>query len=613
MSKKINKLVWTGIWILVFAFSVLGALKTIYISADIDESYTVTMACRLIKGDRLFLDMWELHQTSAVLYAPLVWLFQKATGSVIGMLVFLRIAGVCIQGLLAVYVYRTCRHYMTGRCAGMLAVLFFNFTPKHIQSPEYTLMCCWGLILTMMSLLQFFIKQRSRHGFLYLSMAAIGLCITVLSYPAAVFLIVAFWAVIAYLTKSGYGKEEKQSGLKKMQIWKNMGIFTGICAVCGFLFMGYVLSGFILRNATLKGFLEALSYVFMDESHEQIMSEHILSHIRYLWDMLKITLPAILICHVCRSLWKRWKKKESYLPSLMLLMFQAVHALVQFHTIKDVNFLIFFPVILQTLVLGVYFYCTYEKTEKDRVLFYTMIVPNLFLVVAVLLSSNLTANYSMSFLFPAVLAGLYMIIRVFFENGQEGQSGAEGTESEKQESRQEKYRASASSRITGRAATVVFVLIFTAMVFTSRIFLVRYTATQRLNVFEPNYKAWHGVLSDIRLGDTDYRQYEWKTASLHEHVKKDDVFLYVGADMFLYGETEASIGTGNTISTPAFGEQLLAYYERFPERIPTVIFLDCEYTMDYRVWLEKEPFGSFIRENYQEPFIEGPLYIYKLK
>lgn len=609
MSKKINKLAWIGIWILLLALSVIGALKTIYISADIDESYTVTMACRLIKGDRLFLDMWELHQTSAVLYAPLVWLFQKMTGSVIGMLLFLRIAGVCIQGLLAVYMYRTCRHYMTGRRAGLLAILFFNFTPKHIQSPEYTLMCCWGLVLTMMSLLQFSKRQRSRHAFWYLSMAAIGLCITVLSYPAAVFLIFPFWAVIAYLTKSGYGEEKKQHDLKRMQIWKNMGIFTGICAACGILFMGYVLSGFVLRDVALKGFLETLSYVFMDESHEQVMGEHVLSHIRYLWDMLKIILPAILICHVCRVLWRKWKKKESSLPSFVLLMFQAVYAFVQFHTIKDVNFLIFFPVILQTLALGAYFYLSYEKTEKDRVLFYTMIVPNLFLVVAVLLSSNLTANYSMSFLFPAVLAGIYMITRVFFENESEGQSGAEGDESKKRE----KYTASAGIRTAGRAAAVLFVLVFAGMVFTSRIFLVRYTATQRLNVFEPNYEAWHGVLSGIRLGDTDYRQYEWKTASLHEHVKKDDVFLYVGADMFLYGETEASIGTGNTISTPAFGEQLIAYYERFPERIPTVIFLDCEYTMDYRVWLEKEPFGSFIRENYQEPFIEGPLYIYKLK
>lgn len=352
--------------------------------------------------------------------------------------------------------------------------------------------------------------------------------------------------------------------------------------------------------------METLSYVFMDESHEQVMSEHIWSHILYLGDMLKITLPVVLLCHIGRRFFRKWKKKEHCLFAIGLLVFQAAYALVQFHTIEDVNFLIFFPVILQTLVVGIYFYLSYEKTEKDKALFYTMIVPNLFLVAAVLLSSNLTANYSMSFLFPAVLAGLYMIVRVFFGN-------EFGERAVIERKRLEKPGNTAFSQVMGRIVAVLFTVVFTGMVFTSRIFLVRYTATQRLNVFEPNYEAWHGVLSGIRLGDTDYRQYEWKTASLHEHVKKDDVFLYVGADMFLYGETEAAIGTGNTISTPAFGEQLLAYYERFPEKKPTVIFLDCEYTMDYRVWLEKEPFGSFIRENYQEPLIEGPLYIYKSK
>lgn len=586
MSRRINKIGWIGIWILIFALSVIGVLKTVYISADIDESYTVTMACRLMKGDRLFLDMWELHQTSALLYAPFVWLFQKLNGSVIGMLVYLRIIGICIQGLLAVFMYRTCKHYMSGNSAGLLAMLFFNFTPKHIQSPEYTLMCYWGLILTMMSLLQFYEKQKSRHSFLYLSAAAIGLCVTVLSYPAAVFLVFPFLAVIAYLTESDCEEKEGQHACRRVQIWKNIVIFAGICMACALLFMGYVLSG-----TTLKGLVETVAYVFMDESHEQVMSQHLWSHLQYFGDMLKVTLPAVLLCHIGRRLWRKLRKKENYLFAAGLLAFQSAYALVQFHTINNVNFLIFFPVILQTLVIGIYFYLSYEKTKKDRVLFYTMIVPNLFLVVAVLLSSNLTANYSMSFLFPALLAGLYIIGRTFF--GKDLKKPAGGI-------------------LAGRAAVVLFAVVLTGMVFTSRIFLVRYTATQRLNVFEPNYKAWHGVLSGIRLGDTDYRQYEWKTASLHEHVTKEDVFLYVGADMYLYGETEAVIGTGNTISTPAFGEQLLAYYKRFPERIPTVIFLDCEYTMDYRIWLEKEPFGSFIREHYSEPVIEGPLYIYKL-
>lgn len=583
MNKKINRFGWLVLWIAAIALSVIGVLKTVYISADIDESYTVTMACRLIKGDRLFLDMWELHQTSAVLYAPFVWLFQKINGSVIGMLVFLRIVGVCMQGAAALYMYKTCRHYMGKNGAFFLAVLFFNFTPKHIQSPEYSLLCCLGFAMTAMSLLQYYVKAHRRNSFLYLILGALGLCVTILSYPAAIVLVITFLIVVGYLTKLTAGKE-----LYKKQLMKNLGIFMGTCVVCGVAFLLYVLSGI-----SISGLIETIPYLFMDESHKQNMLEHILSHIQYLWDMLKVTLPAVIVCHILRLIWKKWKKKDSLVFVTLFLLVQTVYGIIQFHTINDVNFLIFFPVILQVIVIGIYFFVTYEKTEKDKVFFYTIIPANICLVVIVLLSSNLTANYSMSFMFLCALAALYMIGRVFFNENVSCRL--------------------VSSRGAGKIAVSLLAVSFVLMVFTSRIFLVRYTATQRLNVFEPNYEAWHGVLSGIRLGDTDYRQYEWKTASLHEHVSEDDVFLYVGADMFLYGETEAVIGTGNTISTPAFGTQLLAYYELYPERIPTVIFVDCEYTMDYRAWLETEPFGSFVRENYEEPVVEGPLYIYKLK
>lgn len=598
MSKKINRACCVFLWAAAIVLSVAGVLKTVYISADIDESYTVTMACRLIKGDRLFLDMWELHQTSAVLYAPFVWLFVKIKGSVIGLLVFLRIVGVCLQGLLAFYLYRAFRHYMGRSSAFFLSILFFNFTPKHIQSPEYSLLCCLGFALTTASFLQYYVKAQQKNSFLYLIAGALGLCVTILSYPAAIVLVVPFLMVLVYLTKKAFCQTAKDSRYFG-QMKKNILLFLGTCAVCGMLFLLYVLSGI-----SIEALIEAVSFVFMDESHKQNMAEHVLSHLQYLWDMLRITLPAVAICHVGRLVWRRWKKKDSMLFPLLLLLVQTGYGIVQFHTITDVNFLIFFPVILQVVVIGIYFFISYEKTEADKVLCYTVLPANFCLVLAVLFSSNLTANYSMSFLFLSVLVALFMIGRIFVrkEKTEEAGKGKEGIvpETEKKE-------------MAGKVIWGLFAAVFVCMVFTSRIFLVRYTATQRINVFAPVYEAWHGVLSGVWLGDNDYRQYEWKTASLHEHVTDEDVFLYVGADMFLYGETDALIGTGNTISTPAFGEQLLTYYEQHPERIPTVIFVDCEYTMDYRIWLETEPFKSFIAEHYTEPIEEGPLYIYKKK
>ena len=548
-------------WGCLILLSAAGLLKTVYVGADIDESYAVTMAIRLIKGDRLFADMWELHQTSAVLYAPFVWLFEKCNGTTGGLLVFLRWIGVCIQGGLAFFVYKSFRHISTRNIAFILAILFFNMTPKQVQSPEYTVMAYWGMMIVSMALLQFYIKKKSG----YLVFGAVGLCMLILAYPTAVVLIIPYVLLVFWIEKDNWKK--------------NISIFTGTCVGLGILFLLYVLSGI-----SIKELLKSVSYILMDESHKQSLRELLLIHLRYFVDMLKVTVPIIALCHIGRIIYRKNKNKDTLFFGAVLLILQMVYAFIQFHTIEKVNFLIVLPIILQTFVIGIYFYFAFKRSKVDQFLFWATMVPNMLFVFIILLSSNLTANYSMSFLIPGTLTAVYMIARVFFKN---------------------------DIKLAKKVVLFGFIACFCGMLITTRVFLVRYTSTQRVNIFVPYYKVTQGVLDKIRVGDLDYRQYETKMNSLKKYVGKDDVFLYVGADMFLYSETAAKIGTGNTISTPAFGEQLFTYYKKHPDRIPTVIFLDCEYIMDYRIWLEEKEFGSFINENYGEPIEEGPLYIYQ--
>ena len=98
-------------------------------------------------------------------------------------------------------------------------------------------------------------------------------------------------------------------------------------------------------------------------------------------------------------------------------------------------------------------------------------------------------------------------------------------------------------------------------------------------------------------------------------VTEEDVFMYVGCDMFLYSQFRGTIGTGNTISTPVFGEQLLKYYEKYPDKIPNLFFVDREYVSDFDIVLRKEPFSSFVEENYVlDPSYEGsPVSVYRRK
>lgn len=581
MKKQVWK--WLGL-VLLFVASAFGIWKTIYLGADIDESYAVTLGIRLISGDHLFWDMWEVHQTSAVLYAPFMAIYKWVTNGTEGILVYLRILGIVIQGAISVYTVYVMKKWVSPSFAVFLSLLYFNFTPKQIQSPEFTQFLYWGIMVLGLSLLQYLSSRKKVH----LIVAALSLCVCVLAYPYGVILFPVCIGILLY--KNRDTKKEKMC---------TVGIFTGVCGGMGLAFCLYVFSG-----VPFGRLMENLSYVLMDESHEQSIKELWMGHLQTLGEMLLPTFVVILLSQVVlRSGKKAWDKKKDITLGLAALLQTGVFVY-QFHTIVKVNFTIFLPIILQLVCFLLYVYWILtrdDQVEEDeakvpmeslkvdsavnRLILLTMGVPSLAGFIIVLSSSNLSSHYSTGFLIPFLLAFVMVLAR-------------ECKEKEKK------------ILVIGLG---VLVGVFAVMLFTTRIFLVRFTSTQRKNIFEGYYETNHGPLKGIRLGDLDYRQYEAKTRLLSDLVTEDDVFLYVGCDMFLYAQFEGVIGTGNTISTPAFGEQLLTYYEKYPEKIPDVFFVDREYVADFNQVLLKEPFASFVEENYElDTSVEGaPVNVYR--
>ena len=122
MKKQVWK--WLGLMLL-FVASAFGIWKTIYLSADIDESYAVTLGIRLISGDHLFKDMWEVHQTSAVLYAPFIAVYKWLTNGTEGIMVYLRIAGIMIQAAVSAYSVYVMKKWVSPSFAVFLSLLYF--------------------------------------------------------------------------------------------------------------------------------------------------------------------------------------------------------------------------------------------------------------------------------------------------------------------------------------------------------------------------------------------------------------------------------------------------------------------------------------------------------
>lgn len=98
-QKFLQKVVLVGVMLI--------TIKGIVAHLDIDGEYAIAMSWRMLQGDRMFLEMWEPHQTSAFLMTGLMWIFVQVTGGVTGIALFLNSIGACIYAVIARMIYKT--------------------------------------------------------------------------------------------------------------------------------------------------------------------------------------------------------------------------------------------------------------------------------------------------------------------------------------------------------------------------------------------------------------------------------------------------------------------------------------------------------------------------
>ncbi len=235
------------LWKIVAAALVLGSclinLKNIFTSCQVDAEYQVTMAYRLLRGDRMFEQMWEAHQTSAFFLAFFEWFFLKITGSVTGIMVYANAVGILCKTAVAFCVYRVLQKY-TDKKAAFAALLFvLNTYPKDIVLPDFANLQIWFGLLLMCCL----ILYTGRRSVRWLILGAVCLCIQVLAYPSCVLL----WPLcMVFLWRHS------------LRRGRDMGIFTGVCGLGAAAYLVYFMRGNPGR------FVEHLYLIWSgDESH----------------------------------------------------------------------------------------------------------------------------------------------------------------------------------------------------------------------------------------------------------------------------------------------------------------------------------------------------------
>lgn len=185
-----------------------------------DGEYQIAMCNRLLQGDKMFLEMWEPHQTSAFLPAALMWPYIRILGTTTGIVVYLQICGILIRGALAFFVYKTLRGDLSRPISYGIALLYFMISPKDYALPEFSNQQLWFSTLLLCCLWNYL-----KSGRRYLLILSAGfLCLEVLAYPSCA---IVFTGVVLLLNR--------YSPCRKRDILT----VTAICAVSAAAMCGY--------------------------------------------------------------------------------------------------------------------------------------------------------------------------------------------------------------------------------------------------------------------------------------------------------------------------------------------------------------------------------------
>ena len=209
--------------VLLILLSILASLKMLFFAVGMDEESQLVMSYRNAMGDRLFLDMWEPHQSSAFLCTLLMKPYLMLFGTT-GIIIYLRVWGTLLHLGVSFYLYKTLRHFVSEDHAWLLALLYYNIIPKQIILPEFGIMQVWFYTLLSLFLMKYSMECKIR----YLILSAVALALNVLSYPSCLIL---FPFALLWLARF--------SGKHK---WRDMGIFTAVCGACAAAYLGMLFS-----------------------------------------------------------------------------------------------------------------------------------------------------------------------------------------------------------------------------------------------------------------------------------------------------------------------------------------------------------------------------------
>ena len=527
---KTKKYIWISVCAILGLLTVLGIIKALFVSIDVDESYAVAQAYRLVTGDKLLFDMWEPHQFSAFLPAFFLYPFVKITGSSAYCVIYLRIVGTLIHLLIGAYLYMLAKKEINPKAAFAIFIIHMNFLSKWICLPEFELMHYWAMLLVF---LLFVSADRNEKGILYF-FAGISYGVSVLCYPTMVpvfFLLLISLAV----TKKGKGTLSFTLGTALVAA------ITGVS---------------ILLSVPVKDLPLFISYILMDSSHTSGMKYKIDMYPLEIAGQLKgiavifaISLLASLTLFIVR---KVLKKKNDVYSFILNVLFGAsilisLQAFFGYLFLNQNQFYLqdrFFVYVLLFVVLAL------KEFKKYRSEFLYGILPSIIALPLVFLITNMDMNSLYSKLFPAVIAGLFILGKKYFNKE--------------------------NAELEGKILTISMASAILLCFFACRLILLRVNGCEPVTIRADLQKVENGPAAGIYILKNQADAWNSSYEVMKNIVGNENV-LYIGQEQLFYVTFCEKVCTPSVQGTTVFNEMYDKYYDVFPEKYPRIVVKDASF------------------------------------
>lgn len=554
-------------YVLFTIMAVLCGLIWSVTNISYDGMYQISMSQRLLSGDKMFLEMWEPHQTSAFLSAALMWIYEKAFGTTTGIVLYLQVCGIAIRGAVAVLLYKVFRLELDKPAAYQMALLFFMISPKDYALPEFSNMQLWYSALLFCCLYVYF---RTGKRILLVG-GALFLCLEVLAYPSC---LIVYPGIIALLFC--FSEQKRRDTL----------LFTAICAGAGLGICGY----FILTIGW-KTFGECIAGMLsLEPSHTVGAHEKLFS---YLSDILKVVpvylaagAAAFLISRILIKFLYRKRGAEKFRDrqerrQLWFLCFAGVFLVGFFINILSADKRNAYTLILLFLAaVGAWNAKSLEREEK-RLYCCLSVIGGLGFISALILSD-------LSF-FSSVPYGLLAILAAWIPIG--------------------KMRVCAEVKKGIQVCFACFVILLAF-----RCVYVRTPMTGRgqiCSIFSDLSMVRTGPAFGIITNDEGVYIERDSYPEWEKWVRPGDKVWIIGGVVntlgYLYEDVE--VAGPSTMSTPSYNSMILEYWRLNPDKYPDVIVAECPYmeNMIYELlmndWLQ-----TWLEEEYQAEVVETGTY-----